>query len=598
MEIDCESEMNIKKYLENNILLLDGAMGTYFSTNYEDPLYRCEFANVTSPKTIKEIHKRYLQAGAKAIKTNTFSVYGGEEQEFTYQQLIKSGYQIAKTIASEYEAFVFCDIGPLQITHEMNGLEIYKSMIDEFLILGGENFLFETFLDSAYLNELGKYIKSKNPEAYIITSFAVGPDGFTKTGAWSEELLSSIGEEIDCVGFNCICGPHHMNQHIENNQHIAKPMIIMPNASYPTIIGNRVQYENNPKYFAKQMMKSLNYGVKIIGGCCGTTPTFIKEMKEELIEHQLLNGMEQLQCSSNYMKCNKDTVIPRNEFYEKIKSGKKPIAVELDSPMNTQIGEFMQGAMTLRDVGVDLITIADCPIARARMDSSLLACKLKRELQINVMPHMTCRDRNINASKALLLGLSVENINNVLIVTGDPIPSEQRNEVKSVYEFNSRMLIQHISNLNETLFDSPFYLYAALNINAHNFQVQLRLAKQKIEKGAMAFFTQPVLSEQAFENLKVAKEELDVPIIGGILPIVSERNANFINNEIPGIRVSEEIVAQYREKEREECSKLAVKISSEIAEKMKMYVDGYYIITPFKRVDIVSSIINAINKNN
>ncbi|MFI3171589.1 MAG: bifunctional homocysteine S-methyltransferase/methylenetetrahydrofolate reductase [Eubacteriales bacterium] len=591
--------MKVKEYIDDNILLFDGAMGTYFSTVYENPLYKCEYANITSPNTIKEIHKRYLQAGAKAIKTNTFSVYSEsvEEQEFSYQQIIRSGFQIAQNIAKEYDAFVFCDIGPIQVTHTINLLEIYKKIVDEFIHCGGENFLFETFFDDTDLNEIVEYIKEKVADAFVLVSFAVNPDGYTKSGEYGRGFIKKASDKIDGIGFNCVCGPHHMNHHILETRDLKTPRIIMPNASYPTIIGNRVSYENNPRYFAKQMIQNVKDGARIIGGCCGTTPNFIKEIQSELVRGKLLSGENRKDNSNFQIEEQQNTSIMSNAFYEKLTSNKKPIAVELDSPKVAYVGEFMQGAMNLRDAGADLITIADCPIARARMDSSLLACKVKRELSVNTMPHMTCRDRNINASKALLLGLNVEEINNVLIVTGDPIPSEQRSEVKSVYEFNSRMLIQHISNLNQTLFESPFYLYAALNINARNFEVQLRLAKQKIENGAMAFFTQPVLSEKALENIRIAKRELGVPIIGGILPIVSERNAIFINNEIPGIIVSDEIIEQYKGTTKEESTQLAIEISVEISRKMEPYIDGYYIITPFKRVDIITAIIKTIKES-
>lgn len=590
--LEWKDNMNVKTYLEQHVLLFDGAMGTYFSSVYEEPHYKCENANITSPHTIKEIHRRYLKAGAKAIKTNTFSVYEGREQEFSYQQLIRSGYELAREVAKDYDAFVFCDIGPIQVSSTMNPFHVYRKVIDEFLSMGGQNFLFETFLEDACLNQLAEYIKEQEPEAYIIVSYAVNPDGFTKTGQYGQQLLKHAGAKIDAVGFNCVCGPHHMKQHVKASGAIEKPLLVMPNASYPTIIGSRVSYENNPQYFAKQMMSNVEVGAKIIGGCCGTTPMFIELIKQELDQQHI-----QHKSVSAIPVNTPDEGIHKSEFYELLRTEhKKPIAVELDSPVNAKVRDFMHGAGILKEAGVDLITIADCPVARARMDSSLLACKLKRELGINVMPHMTCRDRNINASKALLLGLNIEEINNVLIVTGDPIPSEQRSEVKSVYEFNSRMLIHHISQLNETLFDSPFYLYGALNINARNFQVQLRLAKEKVKRGAMAFFTQPVLSEEGFENLKIAKEELGVSIVGGILPIVSYRNACFINNEIPGINVCEEIVALYEDKTKEECSELAIQISSEIGKRMEPYIDGYYLITPFKRVDIIKAIIENLSE--
>ncbi len=589
--------MNVKQYLKDNILLFDGAMGTYFSSVFDEPLYKCEYANITSPNTIKQIHKRYLQAGAKAIKTNTFSVLSSSNEvaEFSYKQIIKSAYEIAVSCAKEFDAFVFCDVGTLGAAGESGSFEVYKKIVDEFIDLGGENFLFETFVDDENLNELARYIKSKVSDAFILVSFAVDPDGFTKTGKYSSFLLSNSCKEIDAVGFNCVCGPHHMNKHVKTNTHVKKPLSIMANASYPTVIAERVRYENNPKYFAKQMIQNVLDGAKIIGGCCGTTPNFTAQMRLELSNMKLLDSLNKPKVKKAEPIVQADKPIAKSEFYEKLLTGKKPIAVELDSPMNTDISQFMQGTSILKNAGAQLITIADCPIARARMDSSLLACKLKRELNINVLPHLTCRDRNINATKALLLGLNMEEINNVLIVTGDPIANEMRDEVKSVYEFNSRKLISHISSLNQTLFDSPFYLYAALNINARNFDVQLRMAKQKVKNGAMAFFTQPVLSENALENLKRAKAELGVPIVGGILPIVSEKNAHFINNEIPGITVSDEIVRLYKGKSREQSTEIAVKVSSEIAKRISEFVDGYYIMTPFKRVDIVAQIMDNIS---
>ena len=244
---------------------------------------------------------------------------------------------------------------------------------------------------------------------------------------------------------------------------------------------------------------------------------------------------------------------------------------------------------------VDAITIADCPVARVRVDSSLLACKLKRELNITTIPHMTCRDRNINATKALLLGLSIEGVNNVLVVTGDPVPTAERDEVKAMFSFNSAILANYITNLNDTTFSSPFNICGALNVNAINFPSQLAHAKKKIENGVTMFLTQPILSKQAVENLKQAHSELPAKILGGIIPIVSHRNACFMNNEISGISVSEEITELYKDISKEEATILAIKISTDIAIEIYNYVDGYYLITPFKRIDIISEIIKNIS---
>jgi homocysteine S-methyltransferase len=182
--------------------------------------------------------------------------------------------------------------------------------------------------------------------------------------------------------------------------------------------------------------------------------------------------------------------------------------VELDPPKDDSGEKFMASARELAQAGVDAITIADCPIARPRMDSSLLACKLHRELGIDPLPHMTCRDRNLNATKALLLGLCMEGVHNVLTITGDPIPSAERDEVKSVYQFHSRKLARYVTSLNENELTTPFRIFGALNVNSHNFAIQLNMAREKVDCGITGFLTQPVLTEAALENLKLARETL------------------------------------------------------------------------------------------
>ncbi len=580
--------MDIRTYLQDHILLFDGAMGTYFSSRHPDPHYPCECANLTSPHTIREIHRRYLQSGAKAIRTNTFALGRVDDGGYDPLEMVEAAYRLAQQEVEGTGAYLFCSLGPPPQMGDQTAL--YEQVLDKFLELGGVHFLFETFSSHKLVCHFAQYIKSKCPEAFVMASFAVDPQGVSATGELAQDLLTDCEGDVDALGFNCICGPHHMNAHIQGAKGLTeKPLSAMANASYPTILGQRVSYHQNPQYFAQQMEGLLDSGAKIVGGCCGTTPEFIRALRKVIAQHSGQPVEETpIQISTSA------PAIRQSEFYRKLKSGEKPIAVELDSPLGWDIAPFMKGAAQLKEAGIDLMTIADCPVARARMDSSLVACKVRRELSLPVMPHLTCRDRNLNATKALLLGLSVEAVTDILVVTGDPIPTAQRSEVKAVYEFNSRMLMSHISALNGSAFPSPFYLYGALNINAFNFEVQLELAKKKVERGAMAFFTQPVLSQQGLENLKRAKEGLDVPIVGGILPIVSHRNAMFINNEIPGITVSQDIVDRYEGKTKEECAQIAVEISTHFAREMAPYVDGFYLITPFQRVEIITQLIENI----
>lgn len=243
---------------------------------------------------------------------------------------------------------------------------------------------------------------------------------------------------------------------------------------------------------------------------------------------------------------------------------------------------------------MDAITIADCPIGRPRADSSLLACKLHRELKVNVLPHLTCRDRNLNATKALLLGLSMEGVDNVLLVTGDPIPGEDRDSVKSVFNFNSRKLAAYVTSLQGTALKQPMHLFGALNVNAVNFDVQLRLAREKVAAGVEGFLTQPVLSAKAMENLRKAREELQGSfILAGLYPIVSYRNACFLQNEVSGMRIDEDIALRYRDKSREEAEEIALSVTLDLARQAAPYADGFYVTVPFRRMGLMERIAEA-----
>ena len=264
--------------------------------------------------------------------------------------------------------------------------------------------------------------------------------------------------------------------------------------------------------------------------------------------------------------------------------------------MDADLTKFVQGAYDLKESGADVITIADCPVGRVRMDSSLLACKLEREVGVEALPHLTCRDRNINATKALLLGLYAEGIKNILLVTGDPVPSAERDEVKAVYQFNSRKLATFVASLGETILPEPFHMFGALNVNARNFDIQLQLAQEKERIGMTGFLTQPLLSPRAVENLKRAREGLNGYILAGLFPPVSARNARFMDSEVNGIRVAPEIIEQYEDLDREESERLAVSLMTQFAREAEPYVNGYYLMTPFSRTALIQRIIGSIRE--
>lgn len=590
--------MDIREHLNGGVLLFDGGMGTYFSQRNHCPGSGCELANLSQPELIADIHREYLDAGAQAIKTNTFAVnlltFQGDEE--LAQRTIRAGWDLACEAAKPYDAFVFADIGPITALERQEVVTQYRWVADQFLALGAKHFLFETNAGADGLCETAEYIRTQVPDAYIITTFAVQPDGFSREGVFAVDLLREMKrcDAVDAVGFNCVCGARHMLELVRTLDHSGHTLALMPNAGYPTVVDNRTFYDGDPAYFADQLSEMAGEGAAILGGCCGTTPIHIAKVKQALDAraHLPVKAKETPPVQA-------ETSTPDSPFWEKLARGERVVAVELDPPGDTSLGKFMNGAAELKEAGVDILTIADCPIARARMDSSLLACKVRRELDLEALPHMTCRDRNLNATKALLLGLWAEGIRNVLLVTGDPVPTAERDEVKSVYQFNSRKLAAFVSSLSEQSLPAPFHLFGALNVNAINFDAQLRLAKDKLERGMVGFLTQPVLTAQALENLKRARAELPgAYILGGIIPVVSARNARFMDSEINGINVDPRITQLYEGKNREEGEALAIKICAEIAREIKPYINGYYFMTPFQRTGLICRILEALRKDN
>ena len=583
----------IQMYLEKKPLLFDGAMGTCYAALPGHAEERCELANLDHPEEIAAIHHAYLKAGCGAIKTNTFgvSVDVAQGQMDLARRITEAGCRLALDAAAPYGAYVFADIGPAQEGNALSRAENYCRQADLFLEQGLTHFLVETLPTDEGIREFAKYLKERCPGAFLIVSFAVFFDGTTRDGHSGQLLFQRTAalKEVDAVGFNCVSGPRHLLEYIRKLDLGSVKLSVMPNAGYPTVLGRRTVFQGTPDYFAQKMMQIVQSGAAIIGGCCGTTPEHIAKTAAALKETSPLPLPAQGRKEPEVRP-----VSHENSLAQKLDAGKRVVAVELDPPVDDDISFFMEGVEALRDAGADAITIADCPIGRPRADSSLLACKVKRELGVEPLPHMTCRDRNLNATRALLTGLSIEGVHNVLLVTGDPIPTENRDEVKSVFNFNSRKLARYVSGLNDTVLRTPFRVFGALNLNARNFETQLKMAQEKEVNGVTGFLTQPVLSREALENLMLARQTLKGKILGGIFPVVSHKNAVFLNNEISGMRVCDEIIALYEGKDREEAEALAVTISTKIAEEIAPYTDGLYLMTPFKRIPLMVRILKQL----
>ena len=584
--------IDVRAHLARKPLLFDGGMGTYYKAK---PGTECEQGNLLDPAGVRKVHREYLAAGAEAIKTNTFGLPRmAAARQPDWQALARAGWKLAAEAAVETGAAVFADLGPAPDTEAAPAGSIYTAVARCFVEQGAKNFLFETLSSDAGVLEAVQDVKAQVPDAFVLVSFAVLPDGYTREGMYSKDLVRRMTESgiVDAVGFNCVSAPGAMRTLVQQLGSTALPLSVMPNAGYPVVTRTQVKYQGKPEYFAKELARIAAEGVRILGGCCGTTPAHVAALRAAL---DSLPAVEKAAPAVQVSTPEAPTVEKDDAFLRKLNAGKKVIAIELDSPKDADLTNYLAGAKRLQAAGADLLTIADCPIARARMDSSLVACWVHRELGLCTLPHMTCRDRNLNATKALLLGLYAEGVREVLAITGDPIPTAERDEVKNVYQFNSRKLAQYIVSLagEGREMPSPMTVFGALNLNARNFEVELRRAGEKLENGMSGFLTQPVLSEQAVENLRRTRETLGerAQILAGIMPVVSQRNAIFMENEVNGIHVAEDITEAFAGLDREQGEALGLEISLKMAREALPYADGFYLMTPFNRVALMERLI-------
>lgn len=584
---------DLKTYLAHHPLVFDGGMGTYYKAA---PGLACEQANTADPDGVLAVHRAYLEAGAQALKTNTFGLTAmAARQEPGWQALADAGYALAVQAAQD-KAYVFADLGPVPDTEERPAGQVYTEVAERMLDQGAEYFLFETLSSDAGVLEAVQAIRARCPHAFVLVSFAALPDGYTREGLACSQLLQRMQASglVDAAGLNCVSAPGAMAALVQQLGRQGLPLSVMPNAGYPVVARSQVRYQGKPAYFAKTLAALAGRGVRILGGCCGTTPEHIRALTEALEEQPAL---EPAFAEPGAVPAAHQPAETEDAFLCKLRSGQPVIAVELDSPKTADLSGYLASARRLQQAGADIMTIADCPVARARMDAALVACRVHRELGLCVLPHMTCRDRNLNATKALLLGLAAEGIGEVLAITGDPIPTAERDEVKSVYQFNSRKLAQYILSLaGEGGLPARMAVFGALNLGARNFAVELRRAEEKLACGMTGFLTQPVLSTQALENLRLARQTLGsrAKLLAGVLPVVSLRNAQFLDSEVNGIQVEPELLQRFAGLDKAAGEALGLEVAFGAAKAALPYADGLYLMTPFQRVGLMETLIARI----
>ena len=598
----------LRDRIQTDIVLMDGAMGTYYNRLHPE-LGEAEYANEEHPEWIIDIHKQYLQAGAQLLRTNTFAVNHMLFDTQRIPSVLTSAVDCARQAIAEYKeesgqdrtVWIAASIGPIRYSDDKEEIEVlqeYQSIGEHLLRLGVRIFVLETFDDWKLTRKIAEQLHAwadpKGEDIYILAQFSVNRGGFTKAGYSMQRLITQLESAgwIDGFGFNCGIGAAHMNQMLGKvHFHQECTFSILPNAGYDHMLRGREIYIDHPDYYSAMMEQILQKGANLVGGCCGTTPDYIERLAKVLQTH----GQPQSKQIEAVCREIQDAV-EVNPFLEKLEQGKRVYVVEIDSPFNGKADKFLEAGYRLKENDVDLVTISDSPMARPRADAFGMGIYLANETGVRVMPHVSCRDRNVIALRSAMLGGHINGIRDMLIITGDPVARDDRGTISAVFDFNSIKLMEYVANMNQEVFATePFCYGGALNYAGVNIEAIEGRMRKKIDAGCQYFLTQPVYSTEDIERVRELKMRTGARIILGIMPLVSYKNALFMKNEMPGIQVPDEILTQYQpDMTREDAEKVAESVSVEIGRKAIDFADGFYLMTPFNRVDLVNRIINRL----
>ncbi len=600
-------------YLTHDVALFDGAMGTMLY-NRGFFLNRCfDELNLSNPKVVQEIHSAYLQAGADCIETNTFGAnrfklsahgFGDRLAAINYE-----GARIARKVAAN-DAWVVGSIGPLgikiaplgNISEEEAG-DAFREQAQALKDGGVDLFILETFTDLRSLNQAIFAVRDVC-QLPIIASVTIGEEGNSLYGTSPENIARFLQKwGADVVGLNCSVGPKTMLEALEKITRITHhPISVLPNAGYPQAIEGRNLYLASPEYMAEYTRRFVKAGAKIVGGCCGTTPDHIKHMRD------MLRSMTP-QAPRAIMAPQKEDIaeVKQVPLLKKSKLGRKIAAreflkmVEIVPPRGWDPTKVLKSVKLLKEAGVDAINVPDGPRALSRMSAQHLSVLIEKEVGIEPVLHYTCRDRNLLGMMSDMLGLYAVGIRNLLIITGDPPKMGDYPDATAVFDVDSIGLINLVNQLNRgyDLGGNPlgkptgYLVGVGVNPGAVDLDKEIDRFKQKVAAGAEYVITQPVFDPQQLIRFLERIESSSLPVVAGIWPLVSLRNAEFMNNEVPGASVPEQLMERMRRTEsKDEALQEGLRIAGEILDKIQPYIQGVQVSAPFGRVDYALQVLN------
>ncbi|EJL41267.1 bifunctional homocysteine S-methyltransferase/5,10-methylenetetrahydrofolate reductase [Brevibacillus agri] len=608
------SKKDLRDYLQDHLLVGDGAMATQLHALGAPVGVSFEELCLSNPRVVHEVHASYYQAGARLLETNTFSANRDALSRYGLEHKVARINRLAVAIAREAaqdDAYVAGSIGSILAGRvKKKVLDEYRDQYEEqaiaLLHAGADALILETFLD---LEELLLAIEVIRPltDVPVIAQLAtleVGRtrDGYSLTDAFPQ--LKKAGADI--IGLNCRLGPAEILRSFEGTIFPDDSLLsAFPNAGRLGMTDGEYAFKSSPEYFAESALRLRDQGVRLIGGCCGTTPAHVKAMADALASQQpkarvnppvALVERPHISVQSTHER-------EKPSIVERVKTG-TTIIVEFDPPRDLDAEQFLDGCCELHKAGADAITLADNSLATVRMSNMALGALMKNRHGIDPLLHIACRDRNLIGQQSHLMGLHALGIDQILVITGDPSRFGDLPGASSVFDVTSFDLIRMVKQLNEGVSFSgrplkqkaQFIVGAAFNPNVRNMAAAVARLEKKVEAGADYIMTQPVYDVESIRQVHEATKHIGIPVFIGIMPLTSSRNAEFLHNEVPGIKLSAEALERMKKVQGPAARQEGIAIAKELLDTAVRYFNGIYLITPFNYYEMAAELIAYVRQ--
>ncbi len=609
--------INYIERVKENIVLFDGAMGTML---YEAgvPLSSCfEELSISNPDLVRDIHNKYIASGSHVIETNSFGANPVKLK--TYQlddkveEINRASVRIAREAAGD-DIYVAGSVGPLGERLAPFGKidrktaeKAFEAQISSLMKEDIDLLVFETFRDIDELILASRVAERLNPDMPVQAQFSMGPLNLEEYQKEAPGAAKRLNKEtsIDVLGINCAVGPDHLLEILMAvKPHVSKPVSVMPNAGLPREIDNRNMYLASPAYFGNYALKFYEAGASVIGGCCGTTPEHIKKAAQMVLS--IDSGFRKGVIESSEIEGDIREAVPlaeRSALGKALSENKWVATIELVPPIGSDLSGIIEKSAQAKESGVLCINLPDGPRASSRVSVTVTAIEIERKAEVETIPHICCRDKNLIGLQAELLGCQAAGLRNLLIITGDPPKVGNYPDVTGVFDVDAVGLISLAKRLNcgidlggkELPEPTSFVIGAGANPVTTGLDREIERAYEKAEAGADYFITQPVFDPEQLLSFLDKIKGTKLPVIAGIWPLASYRNALFLNNEVPGVTIPDEIMKRMEKADSKEAARReGILIAREILDIVRPSIAGVQVSPPFGRIQSAVDVIREI----